>query len=375
MKICHVMYDDVANPWLGGGGAIRAREIYRRLADRHEITLITGRFPGGRTCEDVDGLHLVRVGTDRGYALSRLGFCARAMSRLRAEEWDVWVHEFSAFAPLWVPRPLRRRGVLSFYHFVGSHALRKHPIVGGVAWAAEAAALRRYRRILTISPSVTERVRRTLGGKSVRIDCVFTGVDSAYFELQPEELPYVMYFGRTDVHTKGMDVLVAALARIAPAYPEVTLRIAGRGAPRERQLLDRLIRDAGLEARTEVVGVVDEARKGDLLRQALFICMPSRYEGWGIAAVEAAAAGKPVLGTRVAGLTDAVQDGETGILVEPESPEALAAGMRRLLDDGALRSRLGRAGRVWARRFDWDEIARVQEGVLQRAADENALVV
>lgn len=365
------MYDDVANPWLGGGGAIRAREIYRRLADRHEITLITGRFPGSHAQESLDGLRLVRVGSDRSYALSRLGFCARAIPALRAEEWDVWVHEFSAFAPLWVPSGLRRRGVFFFYHFVGSHALRKHPLAGGVAWAAEAASLRRYSRILTISPSVSDQVHRTLGDRPVRIDCVYTGVDPSYFELQPEEQPYILYFGRTDVHTKGMDLLVAAFARVAPAYPEVSLRIAGRGAPRERQLLEGLIRDAGLEQRTVVVGDVDEAHKGELLRQALFVCMPSRYEGWGIVAVEAAAAGKPVLGTRVTGLTDAVQDGKTGILVASEDTDALAAGMRRLLDDSSLRSGLGAEGRTWARRFDWEEIARAQEGVLQRAADEN----
>ena len=56
MKICHLIYDDVGNPWLGGGGALRAREIYRRLAERHEITLITGRFPGSSSEEFEEGL-------------------------------------------------------------------------------------------------------------------------------------------------------------------------------------------------------------------------------------------------------------------------------------------------------------------------------
>ena len=46
MKICHLMYDDVDNPWLGGGGAVRAMELYRRLASRHEITVVSGLFPG-----------------------------------------------------------------------------------------------------------------------------------------------------------------------------------------------------------------------------------------------------------------------------------------------------------------------------------------
>ena len=100
--------------------------------------------------------------------------------------------------------------------------------------------------------------------------------------------------------------------------------------------------------------------------------MPSRYEGWGIAAVEAQAAGKAVLGTRVSGLRDAVREGETGLLVEAGQPEALAQGMRQLLDQPDLRLRLGRQGREWARRFDWAQIARDQEEVYLKMTAANA---
>ena len=72
MRICHLIYDDVDNPWLGGGGAYRARQIYRRLAGRHEITLVTGTFPGAEPVQEVDGLRLLRVGSPRSYAISRL---------------------------------------------------------------------------------------------------------------------------------------------------------------------------------------------------------------------------------------------------------------------------------------------------------------
>jgi D-inositol-3-phosphate glycosyltransferase len=133
----------------------------------------------------------------------------------------------------------------------------------------------------------------------------------------------------------------------------------------------QLVRQANLEDRVELLGAVDESRKCALLRQALFLCMPSRYEGWGIAAVEAQAAGKAVLGTRISGLRDAVREGETGLLVEAGQPEALAGGMRQLLDQPELRQRLGRQGREWARRFDWDQIARDQEEVYQNKAAAN----
>jgi glycosyltransferase involved in cell wall biosynthesis len=135
--------------------------------------------------------------------------------------------------------------------------------------------------------------------------------------------------------------------------------------------LRRLVRQAKIEDRVELLGAVDEVQKGELLRQALFLCMPSRYEGWGIAAVEAQAAGKAVLGTRVSGLRDAVQEGQTGLLVEAGQPEALAQGMRTLLDQPELRLRLGQQGREWARRFGWDQIARDQDAVYLRAAEEN----
>ena len=130
------------------------------------------------------------------------------------------------------------------------------------------------------------------------------------------------------------------------------------------------MRNAGLQSQVILHGdgAVSEAEKGELLRRCLFLCMPSRYEGWGIVAVEAAAAGKAVLGTRIPGLADAVQEGQTGLLVPSADEAGLAAGMRQLLTQPDLRRRLGSAGRVWAKRFDWDTIARSQEELLELVA-------
>ena len=84
-------------------------------------------------------------------------------------------------------------------------------------------------------------------------------------------------------------------------------------------------------------------------------------------AVEAAAVGKAVLGTDISGLRDAVRDGETGLLVPAEDIAALAEGMRSLLADDQWRRRLGDQGRAWARNFDWNRLAKEQEGVYFRA--------
>ena len=84
MKICHLMYDDIANPWLGGGGAVRAMELYRRLSSRHEITVVSGLFPGAEPETERHGLRLLRVGSARSYALSRCGLLPRGRSPVTA---------------------------------------------------------------------------------------------------------------------------------------------------------------------------------------------------------------------------------------------------------------------------------------------------
>lgn len=366
MRICHLVYDDLGNPWLAGGGAVRAREIYRRLAERHQVTLVSGRYPGSRLDEEVEGMRILRVGSERNYTCSRLGYMQRAPEMLRELEWDLWVNEFSAFAPLRVPHALRRRGVLQFYHFVGHHAIVKHPFAGFVAWLAEEWALRRYPYVVTISPSVQRRVRRRVPGR-IPVGCVFTGVDARYFDLQPVDEPFMLFVGRADVHSKGLDTLVAAFGRIAANHPQVDLTIAGRGRERQVMRLRRLIESVGMADRITLAGPVDEIRKGELLRRCRFFCMPSRYEGWGIAAIEASAAGKAVLGTRIEGLQDAVREDDTGLLVEPGNVSALAGQMDRLLRDASLRARLGASGREWARRFDWDQLAVEQEKVYAAA--------
>ncbi len=366
MRICHLIYDDLGNPWLAGGGAVRAREINRRLAAQHQVTQVCGRYPGGATREHIDGVHFLRVGSERSYPRSRLGYMRRAPQMLRALDWDIWIYDFSAFAPLWVPPALRRRGVLLFYHSMGAHALVKHPLTGVFAWLAEQQVLRAFPRIVTISPSVQRRLRSRVPS-TVPVDCVLTGVDARYFTLEPLDEPFILFLGRMDVHTKGLDTLVAAFARIASRHPEIRLILAGRGQPGQTQRLRRLIAAARMEHRITLAGPVDEERKCDLLRSCRFFCMPSRYEGWGIAAIEAGAAGKAVVGTRIEGLQDAVVDGETGLLVPPGDPAALAEQMNRLLNDAERRRHLGASGRQRARRFDWDHVAAEQEAVYATA--------
>jgi glycosyltransferase involved in cell wall biosynthesis len=139
------------------------------------------------------------------------------------------------------------------------------------------------------------------------------------------------------VRRKGVDVLLTALARLAtPA----TLWVAGEGP--ERRPLEASASRLGLTDRVRFLGRRDDVP--DLLEACDAFVLPSRQEGLGIAALEAMARGRAVVASSVGGLCDLVIDGETGLLVPPDDPEALAAALARVLTDPAFSERLGAAG-------------------------------
>ena len=157
----------------------------------------------------------------------------------------------------------------------------------------------------------------------------------------PHPRPYVAAVGRL-VPQKGFDVLLEAFARLDA--PEVDLLIAGDGP--ERRRLEALRERLGLGARVHLLGVMDRATVASLYRGARLVACPSRWEGLPLVCLEAMASGRAVVASRVDGIPDAVSDGDTGLLVPPEDPVALAGALRTLLADGPRRERLGARGRA-----------------------------
>ena len=361
MKILHTIYDDVDNPWCGGGGAVRALEINRRLAHNHDITLLTGNFPGAALEEDRHGIRIRRAGTNRNYALSRLSFSALASRALAGWPFDLWVYDFSAFSPVYALPSRQARSVMVFHHPISAHATRKYPVIGLLAAAAECLHTRLHRRIIAVSPSTALHLeRRTRPNTPIHTIC--NGVNHPEV-AETREGDYILFFGRLDTYNKGIDVLLPAFARLRPAHPDVRLVVAGRGTDARLKELMSISRSLGISDRVELTGPVSETEKWDLYAGALFTCQPSRYEGWGITAIESGAAGKAVIGTEIPGLVDAIQRDRTGLLVPAENPEALAGAMKHLLENPQRRADLGRNGREWAANFSWDRIAREQERV------------
>lgn len=165
----------------------------------------------------------------------------------------------------------------------------------------------------------------------------------------------LLFLGRLAAQ-KGLDLLIPAFAALAPRYPEWHLLLAGadRG---EGERLRRLAAESGVAARVTFAGHLEGQDKLAALQHSELFALPSRGENFGLAAVEAMAAGRPVLVTdRVALWREIAADG-AGLVCPPQVAE-LTAALDRLVGDAGLRARLGRAAReLTAPRFDWSRVA------------------
>lgn len=141
---------------------------------------------------------------------------------------------------------------------------------------------------------------------------------------------------------KGVDVLLRALSALPREFPDLKTLIVGEGPARPE--LERLAAQLGVSQKVIFTGLRRDIP--DILAALDLLVLPSRWEGMPNVVLEAMAAGTPVVATAVGAVPELVIDGETGLLVPPEDPAALAQCLRRLLSDAPLRARLAAAGRA-----------------------------
>jgi glycosyltransferase involved in cell wall biosynthesis len=353
MRVLHCIYDDPANPWVGGGGAVRLFEIYRRIAKRlGHVTIATGSWPGARD-EEIEGIHYVRLGARNPYAWSRLTYARAATRLLKRGDYDVAVFDFSVYTPLGLPSN-RAVGVTVTHLLEDTARERWGRIVGKVIADREIRTLKQARVFAATSQATIDRLRALLG-PDIDVRLIQAGVPDHLFAQPHRELDYVLFFGRVDWFQTGLDVLLDAMKILVHELPRLRLKIAGRGTDGDR--VRDTARALGIDQNVEILGPVDDTKRAELLAGARVFLMPSRFEGFGLAAAEAMAAGVPVIASDAGSLPEVVDAPRGGIIVPRSDARALADATHRLLRDSAERSRLSDSARVSAERFRWDRIA------------------
>ena len=213
--------------------------------------------------------------------------------------------------------------------------------------------------LITCSVSMGQEITELFGPELPDVKVICNGIDTEGwpFELRrahagPAEL---LYFGRLE-YEKGVHDIIAALPRIRRTHPGTTLTIAGDGT--QYDWLVEETRKHKVSKAVNFVGRVDHAGLLELLYRVDAAVLPSHYEPFGIVALEAAAAGAPLVTSNVGGLGEAVINGKTGVSCPPRNVGALASAVRKVLDDPAAAQERALAARDRLNsEFSWRTVA------------------
>ncbi|HML54235.1 MAG TPA: glycosyltransferase family 4 protein [Solidesulfovibrio magneticus] len=369
-RIFHLLLLNYEYPPIGGGAGNATANMARELAGLgHRVRVVTAAFGGLPRRQVVDGYELVRLPVVRRHAdhcspLEMLTFLVSAGVALPLLQRDFQANACIAFFGIpcgpaaWflkqlcgVPYIVSLRGgdVPGFlpYNLAGYHKVTG-PLIRFL-WRGAA-------HVVANSQGLAALARQSAGQMPIRM--IPNGVDTARFtpaEHREHRGPVQLVFVGRVVHQKGLDVLLSALSRL-PAEADYELTIVGDGPLRDA--LTKQAASLGVLARLRFAGWAGREEMPDLLRRADLFVFPSRDEGMPNAVLEAMAAGLPVVATRISGNEEVVADGETGLLVPPDDPDALAGALAGFLADAALRRRMGAAGRERVcREYSWRSVA------------------
>ena len=234
-----------------------------------------------------------------------------------------------------------------------------------------------YRTIIATT-SAYSQISRTLRRYSRKVMVVSNGVDTSRFTPEVDGGPIRERYGLQRCHVvlfvgaltkwhyyKGLGVLIEAFARASKSCPLMRLLIVGSG-----ELADRyasLARELSVEDKVQFAGRIDDEFLPMFYSASDVTVLPSRdsSEGFGLVLLEAMSCGRAVIGSSIGGIPELIRDGENGLLVEPNDPEALAAALGALYVRDEERLAMGRAGREFAELHDWRSVAASVESIYQ----------
>jgi glycosyltransferase involved in cell wall biosynthesis len=226
---------------------------------------------------------------------------------------------------------------------------------------------RRIDHVITVSECSACEIERLMGVPRDRMKIVYNGVDTRLFRRDSgmdKEPNSVIFVGNTEDRKKGIIHLLQAIKLIRDDC-RVQLTIVDGGAP-ETNYAPSLIKKYGLKNQVRIVRRLPCEELVKYYSAAEVAVIPSLFEGFGFPSVEAMSCELPVITTTAGALPELVTDGQDGMLTEPGDVPALAAAIKRLLEDEDLRRRMGHEGRrTVERRFSWEQAARKTVNVYQ----------
>jgi glycosyltransferase involved in cell wall biosynthesis len=339
-----------------GGTELNAVRTAERLDRRRFALSVVCIHPDGPLLARYDeaGIRVHALPMTSMIGVGAVKQAVRLVRLLREQRAEV-VHSHDAYTSVYATVCARLAGVRGI---IASRRSWASPHLKGRIMRANRAAYRLAHRVVGNSPSVSRLVEREAGLPAARVVTIPNFLDPKAFEpLEPSErarllaelgVPagaFVVGIVARLSPVKDHATLLRAVAELRRSLPSLHAVLVGGGPERER--LESLARELGIADAVHFAGQRPPLPNLHHLFDVSVLCSTS--EAFPNSVIEAMAARRPVVATSVGGVPDAVRDGVTGLLVAPGDASAIAAAIRRLHDDSALRERFGRAAEAAAR--------------------------
>ena len=365
MKILAINWQDRKNP-LSGGAEVHFHEIFGRIAKwGNEVTLLCSSFNGAKKREIVDGMKVIRLGKRYNFNFY-VPFASQIL--FKNGNYDIVVDNINKipfFTPLYVKIPILAIG----YHFFGRSVYRETNFLSAsYVYFSETLVPKIYKREIFSVLSESTKDELVKGGVDKNNIHIISPAIGTGFTPNPDKKsrePLIVCVGRIKKY-KCLNILLYVMKEIISQIPDVRLVVVGTGDYLVR--LISLSEKLKLEKNVEFTGFVTETQKIEILQSAWLAVNPSPKEGWGITNIEANACGTPVIASNSPGLKDSVIDGKTGFLVKHGDINQLSKAIIKVILDKKLRETLSQSAVDWAKRFSWDNAARMTLNLMEKVA-------
>ncbi len=364
LRILCLNWRCIRNPEAGGA------EIYTHMLLGgfsklgHEVFLLTSRVPGLPIVENISGYTVVRCGNKfTVYSKAYMKYLKYFKGKV-----DVVVDEVNTIpflTPVYVHEP-----IIMFIHQLAGKAWFYHtpPPIALAGYVFEPVLLSPYRKarvVVTVSESSKRSIEGIVDGNRVSIVKPAPSIHKPKV-IDKAEYPQTCYIGRVVPYKRIEDQILAArlVSSKVEGYKHV---IAGRGWPKYLRKLKQMALKLGLNGVVEIKGEISKEEKIELLSSSWLFIYTSYGEGYGIAGLDAATCGTPVIAYRTRGLVDLAND--TGaLLVDMGDINGLADTIMLLLRNHELRDKISRRAQAYTEKWSWREVIRAWNRLVLDAA-------
>lgn len=374
MNILVINWRDIKNP-RAGGAEVYFQEIFKRIANQgHKVTLFCTGFDNAPKEEVIDGIRIIRKGKELTFNWTVYRNLTNLLER---EQYDLIIDDLNKipFYSPWIVK--RKKPVLVILMHLFRNAIFKEVVfpLASYVYLGESLIPLCYKNnnFAVLSESSKKDVLR-FGIKEELITVIPPGTDTEKYlpkKDQDAKEKIILHVGRLKKYKSTHHLLYAAKV-LKERRKDFRVIIVGDGDDLPR--LKKIAKKLELDKIVKFTGFVPEEKKIEYYQNGTLLVENSVKEGWGLIVMEANACGIPVIASRVPGIVDAVKEYKSGFLYEYGNINELVTKIETLLKDTSLCEAMGRAGRIWAKEFTWDNASKKMLEVIERSLSQKSSV-